>query len=303
MMKRYLLYVLLGFAVLPACGQGITDYYRLPERSQQYDRLLTRYGGPYIKSRWYVALDGFIRTDRAKLDNSLDGLIKSDLVGKAGWGAVIGWSYRERWAIEGGYARMPIHTQVSVTNASSPLVFRYNSSPSAFGLRGKRLIVSTSKPWLRSGFWLSGGMWLIPNSGQKEGHFSLIGYRYSGRRETPDTLRLTSETQANARMTTLAELGAEYNIKLSNSIDLGFSVRKFWGLGNALTTDVTYAVNYPNSPGGNVADVGSRTSVQKAQLLGDGSGMSYGFTLRYTYSIRRNLANALDVGGKAPHIR
>ncbi|GAB2560059.1 hypothetical protein [Spirosoma aerophilum] len=303
MMKRYLLYILLGLAVLPACGQGISDYYRLPERSHQYDRLLTRYGGPSIRNRWYVALDGFIKTDRAKLDNSFDGLIKNDLVGKAGWGATVGWAYRERWAVEAGYARMPIHTQVSVTNASSPLVFRYSNDRNAFVLRGKRLIVSTSKPWLRSGFWLSGGMWLVPNSGQQEGRFSLLGYRYTGRRETPDTLRLTSETRANAGMTTLAELGAEYNVRLSNSIDLGFSVRKFWGLGNALTTNVTYAVNYPNTPNGNIADVGSRTSVQNAQLLGDGTGMSYGFTLRYTYAIRRHLSNALDVRGKTPHIR
>ncbi|AKD56513.1 hypothetical protein [Spirosoma radiotolerans] len=302
MMKRYFLYVLLGFAVLPTYGQGITDYYRLPEQSQHYDRLLTRYGGPYIKSRWYASLDGFIRTDRAKLDNSFDGLIQSDVVGKAGWGAVVGWVYRERWAFEAGYARMPIHTQVSVTNASYPLVFRYNSKQNAFVLRGKRLVVSTSKPWLRSGFWLSGGMWIVPNSGQQEGKFSLIGYRYDGRRETPDTLRLASQTQANTRMTALAELGAEYNIRLSNAIDLGFSVRKFWGLSNALTTDVTYAVNYPATQSGE-PNAGSRTSVQKAQLLGDGSGMSYGVTLRYTFATRRQLTNALDVRGKTPHIR
>ncbi|GAB3734419.1 hypothetical protein [Spirosoma lituiforme] len=302
MMKRYFLYVLLGCAVLPVYGQGITDYYRLPERSQQYNRLLTRYGGPYIKSRWYASLEGFVRTDRARLDNSFDGLIQSDLVGKASWGGVVGWMYRERWAFEAGYARMPIHTQVSVINASYPLAFRYNSKQNAFVIRGKRLIVSTSKPWLRSGFWLSGGMWVVPNSGQREGRFSLLGYRYDGRRETPDTLRLTSETHANANMTALAELGLEYNIRLSSAIDLGFAVRKFWGLSDALTTDVTYAVNTPNTQFGNSV-AGSRTSVQTAQLLGDGSGMSYGFTLRYTYATRRHLSNALEVRGKMPHIR
>ena len=289
MMKRYLVYVLLGLVVLPACGQGVTDYYRLPDRSQQYNRLLMLYGGPSIESRWYVALDGFIRTDRAKLDNSFNDLIQSDRVTKAGWGAVIGWVYRERWAVEGGYARMPIHTQLSVSNASSPLVYRYSNDRNAFVLRGKRLILSTNKPWLRSGFWLSGGMWIVPNAGQQEGQFSLYGYRYSGRRETPDTLRLTSQTHANTKLTAIAELGAEYNVRLSNAIDLGLSVRKFWGLSNALTTDVTYSIN--------------RSSVQQAQLQGAGTGMSYGLTLRYTYSVNRKLSNVMEVQGKTSRIR
>ncbi|MCX6217393.1 hypothetical protein [Spirosoma sp.] len=289
MMKRYLLYILLGLAVVPAFGQGVTDYYRLPARSHQYDRLLTRYGGPYIQSRWYASLEGFIRTDRAKLDNSLNGLIESDLVGKPGWGAVVGWVYRERWAVEGGYARMPIHTQISVTSANSPLVFRYSNARNAFVLRGKRLLLSTNKPWLRSGFWLSGGLWVVPNTGQQEGRFSLIGYSYYGRRETPDTLRLTSQTNTNTNLTALAEVGAEYNVRLSKVVDLGFSVRRFWGIGNALTTDVTYSIN--------------RMAVQQAQLSGSGTGMSYGMTLRYTFSTKRKLGNALDVRGKTSRLQ
>ena len=86
MMKRYLLYVLLAVVVLPVCGQGVTDYYRLPDQGHQYNRLVSRYGGPAIQNRWYVALDGFVKTDRAQLSNSLNGLIESDLIGKSGMG-------------------------------------------------------------------------------------------------------------------------------------------------------------------------------------------------------------------------
>ncbi|WP_332368007.1 hypothetical protein [Spirosoma telluris] len=186
MMKRYLLYVLLGLAVLPAFGQGVTDYYQVPEKSQQYNRLLTRYGGPQIRDRWYVALDGFVRTDRAQLDNSIDGLVESDLVGKVGWSVLLGWSYRERWVLEGGYARMPIHTQLAISNTSPPLTFRATNNRNAFILRGKRLVLSTSKPWLRSGFWVSGGMWVVPNSSQEDNRISVSGYRYQNRWETPN---------------------------------------------------------------------------------------------------------------------
>ena len=286
MMKRYLFCVLFGIALLPAHSQGVTDYYRTPDRSgQQYNRLLTRYGGPHIRDRWYVSLDGFVRTDRARMDNSINGLIKSDRVTKPGVGAVIGWMFRERWAVESGYARMPIHTQVSVRNGVSPLVYRYTNGRDAFVLRGKRLVISTSGPWLRSGFWLSGGLWLVPNGGQSEGSFSLAGYRYRGRGEAPDTLGLLSQTRTGTRVTTMAELGAEYNVRLGTNVDLGFSVRKFWGLASSIATDVNYTVN--------------RTLAQQAQLQGTGTGMSYGMTLRYTYAIRRNFPDALEVRGKS----
>ncbi|AQG80457.1 hypothetical protein [Spirosoma montaniterrae] len=281
MMKRYLLYSCLALAALPAVGQDMADYYRLPDRSRQLDRLTMRYGGPQIRDRWYVSFDAFVRTDRAKLDNSLNGLIESDRVTKLDWSAVVGWSARERWAIEAGYARMPIHTQVSVSNGRSPLVYRYTNSHNAFMLRGKRLLASTSGPWLRSGFWLSGGMWLVPNNGQREGQFSLIGYR---RNETVDTLRLNSQTNVNGRATAMAELGAEYNVRLSNNVDLGFTVRKFWGLGTSLTTDVAYTIN--------------NTLAQQAQLRGTGSGMSYGVSLRYTLSLRRKQPDVLEVQGR-----
>lgn len=288
MMKRYLLCVLLGTAALSAHGQGLTDYYRLPDRARQYEQVVFRYGGPSVRDRLYVALDGFLTTNRAQIDNSFNGLIRSDRVTKAGWGAVIGWSYRERWAVEAGYARMPIQSQVSISNGAYPLEYRYQNIGDAFVLRGKRLLLSTSGPWMRSGFWLSGGMWVVPNSGQQEGRFELYGYRYRGRGETPDTLRLSSNTRAAGRPTAIAELGAEYNIRLSNSIDIGFSARKRWGLSDALTTDVLYTVNqYPG---------------QQAQLVSKGSGMNYGVTIRYTLALRRNQPDVLDIQGR-PRIR
>ncbi len=281
-MKLYLLYIFLGLAVLPAFGQENTDYYRLPERGPQYNRLLMRYGGPAIQNRWYVSLDGFLRTDRAHLDNTLNGLIESDLVAKMGLGATIGWSYRERWAVEAGYARMPAHAQLSVSNNPFLPVVRYTNNQNAFVLRGKRLILSTSGPWLRSGFWLSGGMWLVPNNGQLEGPKKITFYKYT--RETPDIWQLTSIGRNNSQPTTMAEVGAEYNVRLSNHVDLGLSVRRFWGLGNSLTTDLTYSVN--------------QSPVQQAQLQAAGTGMSYGVSLRYTFSLQRKVSNVLQLQGK-----
>jgi hypothetical protein len=285
MMKNYVLFFLLLIVTLPAMSQDMTDYYRMPERNNTSGRLLARYGGPTIRDRWYVAFDGFVRTDRAQLENSLGGLVESGLVTKAGWGAMIGWSYRERWAIEGGYARMPIHTQVTVGNSYRPTTFRYTNVGNAFMVRGKRLIASTSGRWLRSGFWLSAGMHLVPTNGQQEARLALVRYGNWGKMEVPDTLR--SLTNESPQLTALAELGAEYNIRLSNAVDLGFSVRRLWGLGNAMTTDVRY--------------VSSKGTMQQTALHGSGTGMSYGVSLRYTYALRRTRStNVLEVKGNAP---
>lgn len=285
MMKRYLAILLVGLAGLPAFGQEMADYYQLPDQRQQYERLLKRYGGAYIQDRWYVALNGFVRTDRAKLDNSFNGLIESNRVTKLGWSALVGWSYRERWAVEAGYASSPIHTQVLVNSGSYPYTFQFSNQKQGFVLRGKHMILSTSGPWNRSGFWLTGGVWVIPNSGQDRGRFALAGYGYTDRRwEKPDTLRLTGQSVTNTQPTALIETGLEYNMRLSNRFDMGFSVRKFWGLGSSITTDLSYIVN------------GRET--QQAQLRGIGSGMSMGVTLRYTLAMRQKLAQVLKVQGR-----
>lgn len=284
MMKRYVLSLFLALFVLPAIGQGVTDYYQLPEKSQQYKRLVNRYGGPQIRDRWYVALDGFVRTDRAQLDNAHDGLLESDLVGKAGWGATLGYVFRERWAVEGSYARMPIHTQLAVSHTNPPVSIRTTDMRDAFMLRGKRLVLSTSKPWLRTGFWVSGGMWVMPGISKQE-RKSTTGYRYENRWEAGDTFKLTTQSQTSGQMAALAELGVEYNVRLCNALDFGVSARKLWGFSNAVTTDVTY--------------VGQRSSPQQAQLQGRGAGMNYGVTLRYSFSTRRTPANVLNVQGKS----
>lgn len=287
MMKRYLSFLLLGLIALPALGQEMADYYRLPDKHQQnhqYERLLARYGGAYTRDRWYFSVSGFLRTDRAQLDNSFNGLIGSESVTKPGWSAMIGWAYRERWAVEAGYTRSPIHSEILI-NSEYPYTFRYSNDKQALVLRGKHMILSTSGPWRRSGFWLTGGVWLVPNSGQDKGNFSLAGYGFRDwRREKFDTLRLTSQTVANRQPTAILEAGVEYNVRLTDRIDMGFSVRKLWGLGNSLTSNVSYVVN--------------GREAQQAQFQGMGSGVSYGVTFRYTYANRRIMPNVLDIQGK-----
>lgn len=280
-MKRYFAFLLLGLAAIPALGQEMADYYQLPDQRHQYDRLLTRYGGAYIQNRWYVSLSGFGRTDRAKLDNSFNDLLTNSSVTKPGWSALVGWSYRERWAIEAGYANSAIHTDVLVNG--SPYSFQFTNDKQSFFLRAKHMILSTSGPWRRSGFWLTGGMWAVPNSGQDKGQFSLVGYNsYDWRRENP--IRLSGHTALNNQPTAMIETGLEYNVRLNDRFDMGFSVRKLWGMGSSVTTDVAYMVN------------GRET--QQAQLRGTGSGITYGATLSYTFALQRKINKVLQIQGK-----
>jgi hypothetical protein len=287
MMKRYFVFLLVVLASLPALGQELADYYQIPDQRHQYDRLLARYGGAYTRDRWYVSLNGFVRTDRAKLDNSFNDLIGSDRVTKLGWSALIGWAYRERWAVEAGYVSSPTHTEVLVNSGVYPYTFRFSNDKQGLVLRGKRMILSTSGPWNRSGFWLTGGLWITPNINQDKGKFALSGYGYRDwRREKLDTLRLSGQTITNAVPTAMAELGVEYNVRLNNQFDMGFSVRKLWGLGSSIKTDVTYNIN--------------GREAHHAQFDGTGSGMTYGLTLRYTFALRQTLSNVLDIQGKKP---
>ena len=288
-MKRYFLYILLSLVILPACGQGISDYYQSSDRGHLYSRVVKRYGNPAIQSRWYAAVDGFIRTDRAQLDNSFNGQLESNRVTKAGWGAAVGWVYREKWAVEAGYSQMPIHTQISVVNTATPVNYRYTNNYGAFVLRGKRLVLSTSKPWLRSGLWLSGGLWAVSNGNEQNSIFQLSGHRYRYLRETIEPVQLSGYTTTNSLLSSMAEVGAEYNVRLSSKVDLGFSARAIFGLSPSTTTDITY--------------VTSQKTLLQTQLRGTGTGMSFGTTLRYTFNTHRKTANVLEVQGKAPIVR
>ena len=125
----------------------------------------------------------------------------------------------------------------------------------------------------------------MPNSSQEVDRFSLSGHRYVGRWEAAELFQLTSQTQTSSQLTTLAEVGVEYNVRLSSALDLGITARKLWGLGNAIVTDVTYTAN--------------RMPSQQAQLRGTGSGMSFGVSLRYSYAVRRHQTNVLKVQGKS----
>ncbi len=283
MHKLYLVFLLIGFATFPSLGQHSSDYYRLPDRNQMlYDRVLTRYGGAYVKDRWYVALTGFVRSDKAALDNPMGGMIEAKRVVKPGWGLMLGWSYKEKWAVEAGYVQSPAHTSLQVDRRRGADLFQYTSDQHNFVVRGKRMLFSTSGPWRRSGFWLTAGAWLVPGKGGSRGQLSIADYTYPTR-EKIDTLRLAGQTQLSTVPTVIAELGAEYNIRLSNHVDLGISARKLLGLGSSINTDLTYST--------------TGQPAQYAQLRGIGSGMTYGLTLRYSVAIRQPLRNVLKSAG------
>ena len=137
-------------------------------------------------------------------------------------------------------------------------------------LRAKRQLFTINPQTHRSSLWVSAGLWLIPNAGEHKSRLSLEGYGHRNYQREIDTLVITTQTATNARPTGLAELGLEYAVRLSSRVDLGMYVRKYWGLGSSITTDLTYSVN--------------GQTPQPAVLLGRGTGASFGVALRYSYS-------------------
>ncbi len=287
-MKQTATVLIFWLLTLTASAQEPSDYYQIRKPShQEFDRLVMRYA-PYLAQRWYVSLEGFGRTDNSQLDNSLRGLLSTESTGQAGWSALIGFSYRNRWAAEAGYAKSPIHNHFWIANAPRSLEYTFPNEKQGIILRGKWRVLSTSPKWERSGFWVTGGVWLIPNAGQETGRLSLEGYAYKKDfHVSPDTLLLLSSTRTNNQPTGLVELGLEYNIRISSRFEMGAFARKYWGIGNSLSTNIAYVVN-------------SR-SPQLSTISGDGTGMSYGVALRYTYSRRFQVNSVHELKGKLQH--
>ncbi|GAB3940238.1 hypothetical protein GCM10028805_01690 [Spirosoma harenae] len=226
---------------------------------------------------WYVGAEGGFRSDGSLLTNSLDGLLKNASQTKAVWSILVGYTYRNAWAIESGYTHAPIHLNITIPNGNTPLVYTYQNSGAGIPLRLKRRIGSGKRSDSGTGFWLTAGGWLIPNGNPTFDGFNLIGYSYSGRGNRVDTLRLTNTTKTSP-ITGLAEAGVDYTARLSPSFELGGYVRKFWGFGEAIRSDITYTVN--------------KKTEQIASVTANGTGWSFGITLRYIYGKQHELKEA-----------
>ncbi len=223
---------------------------------------------------WYVGAEGGFRSEGSVLSNSFNGLVSTPALTKAVWGATLGYTYRNAWAIETGYTRAPIHLTISIANNGDPLVYTYLNSGSGIPLRLKRRLGSARQAKNETGFWLTAGAWFIPNGSGQIGDFNLIGYSNRGRNRV-DTLRLTNNATVFNRVTGMTELGLDYVTRLSSYLELSFYGRKYWGLGNALKSDLTYTVNSGVQ--------------QQATTTANGSGWGVGLSLRYIYGRQHEL--------------
>jgi hypothetical protein len=225
---------------------------------------------------WYAGAETGFRSDGSILSNSLDQLVSNPTLTKASWSVLLGYMYRNAWAIETGYTRAPIHLTIKIANNTSPLVFNYLNSGYGVPVRIKRRIGSGKRAANGTGLWLTGGAWLIPNGSGQTGDFQLIGYTYL-RRNRVDTLRLTNSTTILKKVTGIAELGLEYTTRLSSSLEMSFYARKYWGLGQALQSDLVYTIN--------------NTAKQQATITADGTGWGIGIALRYIYGRHYEVKN------------
>ncbi len=267
-----------------AFGQTESDYYRLPSHHQQYARLLNRYGAATIRQRWYVGLEGHYRTDVTTIDHTFNDLLSTGSVGAWGWGASVGVVLHERWAVELGYLRAPVHNFLQVGSGSNPFTLTWDNGRNAGVLRAKYRLFPSKASLRQSGLWLSGGAWVVPNNGERVARYSVIGYGYRDYRTRLDTIRITTDTQISQRPSVMIETGAEYNTQLANNLEISFYGRKTWGLSNSVRTDLVYTVNNLNP--------------QPASLVGSGNGWTFGVALRYSYGVRRSVKSVYTVLGK-----
>lgn len=265
-MKQTFTFFFFVLISLPALAQELGEYYQTGAgaRRKQLNQLHMRFD-PYLAPQWYLMAEGFVRRDKGKLDQSLNGFLTTGSVTSLGWSLGAGVTFRNKWAVESGLAQSPIHNDARINSRPPVSVITRGDRGSVF-LRGKWALLSTSRQWQRSGFWLTGGIWAIPNKGDQKEQFTVTGYTRRGF-DAVDKMTLTSRTQASSNLSGLLELGLEYRIRFSKRIDIGAFARHNWGLGDALTTTISYQIN--DQP------IGQTT------LRAKGNGASYGLTMRY----------------------
>jgi hypothetical protein len=241
-------------------------------KKRKTEALLAKYGNVKIRNRWYIGTDGFIGTDKNSISNTFQGLVDTRTAGKSGYGASLGWVNQEKWTVEFEYARMPIFNRL-IISGYNPLEYKLSNDKNSLAMRVKRRLLfgKSNSSVRRSAFWIGAGAGIVPNSGKQKEYLEFEGYASSGPYSAPDTLVMTSDTRTNTKMTAFADVSAEYIIKVAKGIDLSIYGRKRWGFGSSVTTDLAYYVN--------------KTQTQSSVIKSDGSGLIFGISLRYVFSM------------------
>lgn len=226
-----------------------------------------------VLSRWYLGADLYGRTDFSSLDNNYRYLFKSQTAHTTdfSFAGVVGWIFREQLAIEGGYAHSKIHN-TAILNTTNRGGFKFANDGNAFFLRTKFLIEFEKMGLRRPGLWFGAGAWAVPNSGGKRDPRAYIIYHYNNQGGS-DTTYVSSKTTIGSDWTYGLEASAEYAFKVNEWADMAIFLRRQWGYGTAISTELTYADNQK------VNDTGFITS--------DGTGWSFGVSIRFMTGIRR----------------
>jgi hypothetical protein len=226
-----------------------------------------------VLNRWYLGADVFGRTDISSLDNNYRYLFISQNASTTdvSFGGTVGWIFREQLALEGGYAYSKIHNR-AVLNTTNKGGFKFANNGSAFFLRSKVLIEFEKTGLRRPGLWLGAGVWAVPNAGGEREPRAYIIYHQDGRGNS-DTTYVSSKTTLSNQWTYGVEASAEYTFKVSEWSDASIFLRRHWGYGKAISTELTYADNKK------VIDTGFIES--------DGTGWNFGIAIRFMTGIKR----------------
>ncbi|MDQ6480613.1 hypothetical protein [Dyadobacter sp. LHD-138] len=260
-----------------AAAQSNEDYYN-PEtpkvntfKIRNSEILVNRKRQERISNRLYFGVDGFLRMDKSSISNTFSGLIDTRSATKSGWSVSLGWINKEKWAMELEYARSPIHNML-IINGDLPAEYKMENDKNYLALRMKRRLLfwESSSMMRRSAFWIGAGAGIVPNSGKQKQYIKFEGYAWRRRGTVMDTLWLFSDTRTNAQITGFTDVTAEYVIKIAKGVDLNFYARKQWGLGTSLTTNLRYYVN--------------KVQTQESVIKANGSGMTFGMSLRYVFA-------------------
>ncbi len=256
--------------IIDSLNSIMTDPEFSRRRQRSYHMILGP-GGDHFRERWYLTVEGIIRGNTALLSNTLNGLISTRATTWFGGGVSAGVVLGERWATELAFLYQPLYNNLLLANGRSPISFRYANSGNSLMLRGKVRLGRQNKTSNGSGLWLSGGLGLVPNKGQLLDSLSLRGVILR-RRTTADTVRLMIDTYQNKRWSGMAELGAEYVIRIREQTELILSLRWYRALGYSLRTDVSYAIN--------------RAEPTVATLSNGGTGWGFGMIWRFNYGLK-----------------
>jgi hypothetical protein len=249
-MKRFVLIMLFAGIASYTFGQENPDVYFDKSYRKNKQRTINLPNTEVTQERWYFGIDGAFKIASSTLESNPYRLIAINSSNNdAIWSCQLGYSSNNKWAIELGYAPIPIGATFQIPGARSGVTLSPVITLQAIPIRFKKNILTLDKQTKTASIWVGGGFLISTNSRNEKIQSYYQQYISNVKRGTDGVIISADylDLNVNSFITNKSLVQLEGSVELQGKIADGFYIdlffRGIFGQNGGIRTDFDYVLN------------------------------------------------------------